>query len=143
MNKRVVRACTWAVLALLVSSAAGCGLVLRPPVTAGMRITNDRFEVARLNKSALSPDQRKVLADSGTPKFIVFETQVRTHKAVQRWLYPEDKLQYVFLEGKKVDYVVVESAGINPLLEAAKSADQGPLVVAWQYIQLLGHSLGD
>jgi hypothetical protein len=129
-------------VAALLATAA-CQPWLRPPVAAGLRVTNDRFEVARLNKGALSPDQRKVLQESGTPKFIVFEAEVKTGKPVQRWVYPDDKLQYVFVAGKKVDYVVVDSAGINPLLEASKSADQGPLVALWQFIQLLGHSLGD
>ena len=129
-------------LLVVVATQAGCMFLLRPPIERGLRQTNDRFEVVRVNPAQCSADQRAVLGDSGTPEAIVFEEELGTGRAVQRWVYARDRLQYVFLEGKKVDYVVVASAGKNPLLEAANS-DQGPLLIAWQWLQLLGTWLKD
>jgi hypothetical protein len=114
--------------------------LLRAPIERGLRQTNDRFEVVRVNPAQCSVDQRRVLQDSGTPDTIVFEEELKTGRAVQRWVYSKDRLQYVFLDGVKVDYVVVRSLGKNPLLEAANS-DQGPLLIAWQWLQLIGHWL--
>jgi len=115
---------------------------VRPPIERGLRVTNDRFEVVRLNGRQLSEDQRLILKESGTPKYIVFENELSTGKPVQRWIYPKDKLSYVFLSGKKVDYVVVESTGKNPLLEAAQG-ERGPLLIAWEWFQLIGHWIRD
>ena len=112
--------------------------LLRAPIERGMRVTNDRFEVIRLNKAQMSPDQRRCFEESGNPTLLVFEEELGTGKPVQRWIYEKDQLQYTFLEGRKVDYVVVATQGKNPILEAANS-DQGPLLIAWQWLQLLGH----
>ncbi|MBI5496563.1 MAG: hypothetical protein HY904_16190 [Deltaproteobacteria bacterium] len=131
-----------ALVLLLAPLGGGCMFVLRSPIERGMRVTNDRFDVVRLNRSQLSPDQRRALDESGTPDTMVFEEELKTGLPVQRWVYSKDKLQYVFLDGRKVDYVVVASSGRNPLLEAANS-DQGPLLIAWQWLQLVGHWLRD
>ncbi|MEW5848877.1 MAG: hypothetical protein AB2A00_08680 [Myxococcota bacterium] len=128
------------ITAVLSVLCGGCMFLPRPPIQQGLRITNDRFEVIRLNKSQLSPDQRKVLADSGTPSHIVFESELKTGKPVQRWVYTKDNVIYVFLDGKKVDYVEVESTGSASLLDPSQ-AEEGPLLVAWKWIQLLGHWL--
>lgn len=132
----------WVLFSLLVLHSTGCFLMLRPPVSRGMRISNDRFEVARVNRGQLTVDQRGVLDEEGTPEFIVFEEELETGKAVQRWVYSKKELQVVFLEGKKVDYVVVQSSGRNPLLDAS-AGEQGPLLLAWQWFQLVGHWLRD
>lgn len=155
----------WLLCCAAILTSSGCMFFVRPPIERGLRVTNERFEVVTLNEGhltqgqreflqgtparglvplldPLSEDQRKVLKESGTPKFIVFENELGTGKPVQRWVYPADKVAYVFLAGKKVDYVVVDSAGKNPLLDAAQG-DQGPLLIAWQWIQLVGHWLRD
>lgn len=125
-------------LLLLTCSQMGCMFFLRAPIERGLRQTNDRYEVVRINKAQCSADQRRILEDSGTPDTIIFEEELKTSRPVQRWVYSKDRLQYVFLDGQKVDYVVVYSTGKNPLLEAAGS-DQGPLLIAWQWLQLIGH----
>lgn len=143
LSSRFFRALALTAAAGLCASASGCMLWLRSPVSRGIRVAEDRVEVARLNLSALSKDQRHTFDQNGTPKFIVYETELKSEKPVQRWLYPDAKLQFVFVAGKQVDYTVVESSGINPLLEAARNADEGPLQLAWQWLQLLGHVLND
>jgi hypothetical protein len=119
---------------------SGCFLAIRPPIERGVRVTNERFEVARLSRSQLSEEQRRMLDESGTPDVLVFETELVTGRPVQRWLYTKDRLMYVFVDGKKVDYVAVESKGKNPLLDP-EAQEQGPLQLVWQGIQLLGHWL--
>ncbi len=125
-------------LLLTVLLSQGCMFLLRAPIERGMRVTNERFEVIRLNPAQMTADQKRVFQDSGNPSLLVFEEELGTNKPVQRWIYEKDQLQYTFLDGKKVDYVVVATQGKNPILEAANS-DQGPLLIAWQWLQLFGH----
>lgn len=129
----------WLTTLLLASLLGGCLFIVRDPVQTGIRVTNDRFEVTRLNRGSLSADQHAAVAEFGKPDTIVFETQLKTGKPVQRWIYTRDKRIVTFLQGNRVDYVQVESEGRNPLLEA--QADQGPLIAAWQWLQLAAHWL--
>ena len=132
----------WLALVLLLPLLSGCAFILRPPVTGGMRISNDRYEVTRVSRAFLSADQKKVLDEMGTPDAIVFEEELDTGKAVQRWVYtPRNEIR-TFLVGKQVDYVKVDSSGFNPMLDPQQT-EQGPLIMAWQVLQLVGHWVRD
>jgi hypothetical protein len=132
----------WLALLLLPPLLSGCVFILRPPVTGGTRVSNDRYEVGRVGRPLLSADQKKVLDQMGTPDAIVFEEELETGKQVQRWVYtPRNEIK-TFLAGKEVEYVRVASSGFNPLLDPQQT-EQGPLIMAWQFLQLVGHWVRD
>lgn len=129
----------WLLMMTVVALLGGCRLVFPTPIKWGVPISTSRFEVHRLNSSQLSPDQRALVAQAGKPDIIVVEEELKTNKPVQRWIYKRDKTIYSFLDGRKVDYVQVDTKGRNPMLE--EQEDQGLLVSLWHWIQQAAYRL--
>jgi hypothetical protein len=70
---------------------------------------SERWRVVKINPERLSPDEARVYQTTGAPQFIRFN---RKHgidrERVYTWIYTNPVRLFFFLDGKKVDYVVLD-----------------------------------
>lgn len=69
----------------------------------------ERWRVVKIDPERLSPDEAQVYKTAGVPQFIRFHR----HHALDRdrvytWIYTDPMRLFFFMEGRKVDYVVVD-----------------------------------
>jgi hypothetical protein len=69
----------------------------------------DRWKVEKINPSLLSPDEKSVYETMGSPQFIRFYRRLSLDRErVYAWVYTEPVRFVTFLQGKKLDYVVLD-----------------------------------
>jgi hypothetical protein len=70
---------------------------------------SDRWKVKAIAPSRLSPDEKAVLETMGNPQYVRFFRRLSPNRErVYEWIYT-DPLRFVsFIDGKKLDYVVVD-----------------------------------
>jgi hypothetical protein len=80
----------------------------------------DRWKVEKINPSRLSPEEKSVYETMGAPQFIRFYRRLTLDRErVYAWVYTEPVRFVTFLEGKKIDYVVLDD-NPSPLNEYQK-----------------------
>lgn len=98
------------------------------------RITH-RWTGGTLREDKLSEDEAAVFRELGTPDTIRFFRSVLERQRVYQWLYSEKEQVVWFVEGERVDYVVVDtntSAQTKAAREALqRKAIQGGLVTGF------------
>ena len=94
--------------AFLVSSAA-CSY--KPAYLQQGRKTqvSERWKVEKINSSLLSPDEKSAYETLGSPQFIRFYRRLTLDREkVYAWVYTEPVVFITFIDGKKIDYAVLD-----------------------------------
>lgn len=69
----------------------------------------ERWRVEKINPSVLSPDEKSVFETLGSPQYIRFYRKLSPDRdRVYAWIYDNPVRFVSFIDGKKVDYVVVD-----------------------------------
>ncbi len=69
----------------------------------------ERWNVEKINPSLLSPDEKSVYGTMGSPQFIRFYRRLSPDREkVYAWVYTEPVRFVTFLDGKKIDYLVLD-----------------------------------
>ena len=69
----------------------------------------ERWKVEKINDSLLTPDEKSVYETMGSPQFIRFYRRLSLDREkVYAWVYTDPPRFVTFLEGKKLDYVVLD-----------------------------------
>lgn len=108
------------VLGIIVVVCVGCSLPAPymqrwEPVTG---ITN-RWTGGTIVASKLSADEATVFQSLGTPNAIRLFREAQTRQQVYAWIYLEPAKSVWFIDGKQVEYVIVE-ANNSPLTKAER-----------------------
>lgn len=70
---------------------------------------SERWKVQEINPSRLSPDERSVYETMGSPQFIRFYRKLSLDRErVYAWVYAKPVRFVTFIDGKKVDYAVLD-----------------------------------
>ena len=97
-------------LGLLLSLLVGCttqAAYMRrwEPVPA----VDERWSGGTLKEGKLSRDEAAVYGEFGTPDAIRFFRTTQTRQRVYEWIYTEQEQVVWFVDGKRVDYVAVDT----------------------------------
>ncbi len=77
----------------------------------------DRWKVEKINPSLLSPDEKSIYETMGSPQFIRFYRRLSPDREkVYAWVYTEPVRFVTYLDGKKINYVVLDD-DLSPLNE--------------------------
>jgi hypothetical protein len=82
----------------------------------------ERWKVVKINPTKLTADERAVFEKMGSPTYVRFFRHLSIDRTkVYEWVYAEPIQLFAFMNGKKMDYVVLDE---NPssLNEAEKNA---------------------
>ncbi len=99
----------YALVVALLASPFGCSL--KPPYLQKSKKTEigERWRVAQIDPARLSPDEAQAYQTAGVPQFIRFHRQhTADRERVYTWIYTDPVRLFFFIDGKKVDYVVVD-----------------------------------
>ena len=94
--------------AFLVSSVA-CSY--RPAYLQEGKTTevSERWKVQKINPALLSPDEKSALEKSGRPDYIRFYRRMsQQREKVYAWIYVDPPRLVTFIDGKKIDYAVLD-----------------------------------
>jgi hypothetical protein len=70
---------------------------------------SERWQVEKINPSRLSADEREVYERMGPPTYVRFFRHLSVgREKVYEWVYAEPVQLFTFMNGKKVDYVVMD-----------------------------------
>ena len=70
---------------------------------------SERWSVEKINASTLSPDEKSVYENFGSPQYIRFYRRLSVDREkVYAWVYTEPVNFITFIDGKKVDYAVLD-----------------------------------
>ena len=69
---------------------------------------SDRWKVEKINVSRLSPEEKSVYETMGSPQFIRFYRKLLDREKVYAWVYTDPVRFVTFVDGEKVDYVVLD-----------------------------------
>ena len=99
------------VLGMLLSLSVGCttqATYMRrwEPVPA----VSDRWAGGTLKENKLSSDEAAVYQELGNPDTMRFFRATQTRQPVYAWIYTEQEQVIWFVDGKRVDYVEVDTA---------------------------------
>ncbi len=65
--------------------------------------------MGKINSTLLSPDEKSVFETMGSPQYIRFYRKMSVDREkVYAWVYTEPPRLVTFLDGKKIDYVVLD-----------------------------------
>ncbi len=80
----------------------------------------ERWKVEKINPSRLSPDEAAVYKKDGAPQYVRFYRHLDPDRdRVYEWIYTEPIRLATFIDGKQVDYVVLDDDS-SPLNEVQK-----------------------
>ena len=70
---------------------------------------SERWSVEKINPPLLSPDEKSVYETMGSPQFIRFYRRLSPDREkVYAWVYTEPVRFVTFLDGKKIEYAVLD-----------------------------------
>jgi hypothetical protein len=110
----------YTILAALLLPSFACSYKPAYLQRGGKTEVADRWKVENINPSLLSPDEKSVYETMGTPQFVRFYRRLSLDRErVYAWVYTEPVRFVTFLEGKKVNYLVLDD-NLSPLNEYQK-----------------------
>jgi len=69
----------------------------------------ERWKVEKINSPLLSPDEKSVYETMGPPQFIRFYRKLSPNREkIYAWVYAEPVRFVTFVNGKKIDYAVLD-----------------------------------
>jgi len=95
--------------AALIFSPLGCSYKPSYLQKSGSTKVSERWKVLKLNPAKLSADEKAVHEKMGPPAYVRFfrSLSVEREKAYE-WIYEEPVQLFTFINGKKVDYAVLD-----------------------------------
>jgi hypothetical protein len=108
-------------LTALVFSPLGCSYKPSYLQKSDSTKVSERWKVVKLDPAKMSADEKAVLETMGLPAYIRFFRHFSVEREmVYEWIYDEPVQLFTFMNGKKVDYLVLDE---NPssLNEAEKN----------------------
>lgn len=108
-------------LTALVFSPLGCSYKPSYLQKSDSTKISERWKVVKLDPAKMSADEKEVLETMGLPAYIRFFRHFSVEREmVYEWIYDEPVQLFTFMNGKKVDYLVLDE---NPssLNEAEKN----------------------
>jgi hypothetical protein len=94
--------------AFLVSSVA-CGYKPAYLQESKRGEISERWKVQKINPNRLSSDERSTLEQLGTPDYIRFYRRLtQKREKAYAWIYVDPVRFVTFVDGKKIDYVVLD-----------------------------------
>jgi hypothetical protein len=101
--------CVYTLLTAFLVSSVACGY--RPAYLQEGKKTeiSERWKVQKINPSRLSADEKSTLEQFGTPENIRFYRRLsQQRERVYAWIYADPVRFVTFIDGKKVDYAVLD-----------------------------------
>jgi hypothetical protein len=109
-------------LIAFLSLSLGCGYKPSYLQKSEATTVKERWKVVKIDPAKLSADEKAVFEKMGPPTYVRFFRHLSIDRAkVYEWVYAEPIQLFTFMNGKKVNYVVLDE---NPssLNEAEKKA---------------------
>jgi hypothetical protein len=101
--------CVYILLTAFVVSSVACGYkpaYLQEGKTAEI---SERWKVRKINPKLLSADEKSTLEQFGTPDYIRFYRRLsQKREKVYAWIYADPVRFVSFIDGKKIDYAVLD-----------------------------------
>ncbi|MBI5968104.1 MAG: hypothetical protein HY882_09650 [Deltaproteobacteria bacterium] len=105
----------YSIAAAMLMASLGCSY--KPPYLQKSARTevSERWKVVKIDPSRLSPDEASVFEKMGSPQYVRFYRELNPlRERVYEWVYTDPVRLISFVEGKQVDYVVVDD-DLSPL----------------------------
>jgi hypothetical protein len=96
-------------LTALTVSSLGCGH--KPSYLQKSRSTqvSERWKVLQIDPARLSPDEQEIFEKMGPPAYVRFFRNLSVEREkVYKWVYLDPVNLVTFIDGKKVDYAVLD-----------------------------------
>ena len=99
----------YALILAFLGSSLGCGYKPAYLQDGKKAEVSERWKVNKINPARLSADEKSALETLGTPDYIrFFRKRSLEREKVYAWIYLEPARFVTFVEGKKVDYAVLD-----------------------------------
>ena len=106
--------------AALLTASVGCSYHPSYLQKSEKAQVSERWKVEKIDPSRLSPEEAAVYEKEGAPQYVRFFRQLAPdRKGVYEWIYLEPVRLVSFIDGKTVEYVVVDD-NPSPLNEYQK-----------------------
>ena len=105
-----IRQSSVTILTVILSMLVGC--TLQAPYMRGWELSetiSNRWIGGTFDDKKLSSDEAAVYKELGTPEAVRFFRALETRQRVYEWVYVERDQVVWFVEGKRVDYVTVDT----------------------------------
>jgi len=122
--------CVYPLLAAFLLSSVGCSY--RPAYLQEAKKTevSERWKVQKIDPNRLSADENAALEQFGTPEYVRFYRRLsQKREQVYAWIYPDPVRFVTFIDGKKIDYVVLDD-DLTSLNERERNLRFWSLVIA-------------
>jgi hypothetical protein len=101
----------WVSLILITLGVSSVACTYKPAYLDKGKSTqvSERWRVDKIDPSRLSPDEKSIYETMGSPQYLRFYRKLSLEREkVYAWVYTEPVRFVTFIDGKKVDYVVVD-----------------------------------
>ncbi len=101
--------CVYTLLTAFLASSVACSY--KPAYLQEGKTTeiSERWKVQKINPNRLSADEKSTLEQFGPPEYIRFYRRLsQQREKVYAWVYADPVRFVTFVEGKKIDYVVLD-----------------------------------
>jgi hypothetical protein len=106
---RLKSICVYTLLTAFLVSSAACSYKPAYLQEGKKAEISERWKVQKINPKRLSPDEKSTLEQFGTPDYIRFYRRLsQQREKVYAWVYADPVRFVTFVEGKKIDYVVLD-----------------------------------
>jgi hypothetical protein len=109
LHLRLKSICVYTLLTAFLVSSLACSY--RPAYLQESKKTelSERWKVQKINPNRLSADEKSTLEQLGTPDYIRFYRRLsQQREKVYAWVYADPVRLVTFIDGKKIDYVVLD-----------------------------------
>jgi hypothetical protein len=109
LHLRLKSICVYTLLTAFLVSSLACSY--RPAYLQESKKAeiSERWKVQKINPNRLSADEKSTLEQLGTPDYIRFYRRLsQQREKVYAWVYADPVRLVTFIDGKKIDYVVLD-----------------------------------
>ncbi len=101
--------CVYTLLTAFLASSAACGYKPAYLQEGNKAEISERWKVQKIDPSRLSADEKSTLEQFGTPEYIRFYRRLsQQRERVYAWIYADPVRFVTFIDGKKIDYAVLD-----------------------------------
>ena len=101
--------CVYTLLSAFLVSSVACSFKPAYLQESKKAEISERWKVQKINPKRLSADEKTTLEQFGTPDYIRFYRRLsQKREGVYAWVYADPVRFVTFVDGKKIDYVVLD-----------------------------------
>jgi hypothetical protein len=106
---RLKSICVYTLLTAFLGSSIACSYKPAYLQESKKAEISERWKVQKINPNRLSADEKSTLEQLGTPDYIRFYRRLsQQREKVYAWVYADPVRLVTFVDGKKIDYVVLD-----------------------------------